>query len=122
MGLQSRLLAGLAVLVLAAIASTGWLSLQLARGRLDASEEDRARALGETVAGLLSATIGQGTLADATVRRRLGEAEASLGLVKGIEEVRIVDAKRVGLNGDTDEDAGDLGGPARRRRLLAARR
>ena len=108
MGLQTRLLAGLAVLVFVAIASTGWLSLQVARGGLDAAEEERARVIGETAAGVMGAAVGRGGLGDAGVRERLRLAEQAItgAAAGGIEEARFVDAQRRTLDGKEDADPG----------------
>jgi signal transduction histidine kinase len=51
--LRWRLLVGLAVLVLVAVASSGWLVLQVARARLAAAQLDGAQALGAQLAALL---------------------------------------------------------------------
>ena len=89
MGLQSRLLAGLSVLVFVAIASTGWLALSVARGKLDAAEEARARAMGESAAGVLGA-MREGFL-DPAGRERVRAAAQALVGVGGIEDVTIED-------------------------------
>ena len=52
MSLRAQLLAGLAVLVLAAVSSTGWLVLRVARGRLEAAEDARAQLTADEIARL----------------------------------------------------------------------
>src|SRR5690349_11136135 len=103
MGLNARLLAGLAVLVFAAIASTGWLALEVARGRLVAVEEDRARAMGEAAASLLGG-LREGFSEPG--RARLGEAAQRLVGVGGVTDVAIIDALHRPLVGDAGGDAG----------------
>src|SRR5438105_2626172 len=111
MGLNARLLAGLSVLVFAAIASTGWLTLEVARGRLLSVEEERARAMGEAAANLLGG-MREGfsqpvpPAGAAPGRARLDEAARGLVGVGGVEEVVIVDALQHPLVGDPGGDAG----------------
>src|SRR5438105_1669276 len=102
MGLNARLLAGLAVLVLLAISSTGWLTLEVARARLVAVEEERARATGEAAAALLGG-LREGFSEPG--RARLSEAARRLVGVGGVEEVAIVDAMQHPLVGQPAGDA-----------------
>ncbi len=60
MSLRWRLLVGLSVLVLAAVASSGWLVLQVARVRLAAAQLDEAQALGGQLATELSKSANDG--------------------------------------------------------------
>jgi signal transduction histidine kinase len=86
MSLRRRLLLGLAVLVLLAVASSGFLVLQVARARLQTAQLDAALALGEQLAAVLSrssqlevaarALVDNGVVADVVIvdeNRRVGE-------------------------------------------------
>ena len=53
MSLRTRLLAGLAALILAAIGSSGWVLLTIARARLAGAEERQARFVGQEALRLL---------------------------------------------------------------------
>ncbi|MGZ3440813.1 MAG: sensor histidine kinase [Polyangia bacterium] len=53
MSLRTRLLAGLAVLVVAAVASAGWIVLAVARTRLQEAEEARAHVVGGQLVALV---------------------------------------------------------------------
>ena len=101
MGLQWRLLAGLAILVFVAIASTGLLTLRVASGRLDSAEEERARVVGESVAGLL----GERDISDAAGHERLERSTRALVGVGGISDVVIIDGAHRVLVGEADSDA-----------------
>jgi signal transduction histidine kinase len=57
MGLRGRLLVGLAVMVVLAVASSGWLVLQVARVRLRGSQEKQGRLLGAEILKVLRASI-----------------------------------------------------------------
>jgi len=112
--LQTRLLAGLSLLVFLAIASTGWLTLEVARGRLEQAEEEQARALGEAVAGVLGGLPGEPGAglqagADQALResaRRVRAAVESLRGVGGVTDVAVVDVLRRPLAGEPGDDGG----------------
>jgi two-component system, NtrC family, sensor kinase len=100
-GLQGRLLAGLAVLVFAAIGSSGWLAVRVASDGLDAAEEARARGLGTAAAGVIARSWGTG---GAGARERLAGAATGLLGLGGITEVAVVDAEGKALFGDPARD------------------
>src|SRR4051794_31174749 len=94
-GLQGRLLAGLALLVVAAIASTGWLTAWVARRQLAVGEEDRTRALVDAVVALVERSVDTAQpLASDGNRARLGEVTRGLDGVGGIRDLLIVDGER----------------------------
>jgi signal transduction histidine kinase len=93
MSLRRRLLLGLALLVLLAVASSGFLVLQVARARLQAAQLDAALAMGEQLAAVLSrssqlevaarALVDNGVVADVVVvdeNRRVGEPRGDAAL------------------------------------------
>jgi signal transduction histidine kinase len=93
--LRTRLLVGLAVLVLVAVASSGWLVLQVARARLEATQLDRAQILGRQLAAVLEERLDErGAFAEAA--RRLE--------VDGAIEVVALDGSGVPLYGDASND------------------
>lgn len=102
-GLQGRLLAGLAALVLAAVASAGWVTLRVARAGVGDAEEEQARKVAEAVAALLGRQRGAGPPDGA--RARMAEAAAGLTGVGGIDEVAAVDAGGRPLVGEPGSDA-----------------
>src|SRR5205814_1882331 len=72
MSLRRRLLWGLSLLVLLAVASSGFLILQVARARLQSAQLDAALALGEQ----LAAVLGRSQRAQlAQAARRVGEGQ-----------------------------------------------
>ncbi len=95
MGLQARLLAGLAVLVFAAIGSAGWLTVRVARAGLEAEEEDRARGMGDAAAALLAQAGDEAQVVAAA------KALAGLG---GLAEVTVVDVNGRALVGAVGND------------------
>lgn len=73
MKLRTRLLSGLALLVLAAVASSGWLILEVAQRELMVAQEVDARSTGERLMHLLAASLGPqaGALDDAESKERI---------------------------------------------------
>src|SRR5262245_29814957 len=100
MSLRWRLLWGLALLVLLAVASSGFLVLQVARARLQAGQLDAALALGEQ----LAAVLGRSPRTQLVV--------AAQALIDGgaVADVVIVDENRRPLVGEPRGDAA-LRGP-----------
>jgi signal transduction histidine kinase len=95
--LRWRLLLGLAVLVLAAVASSGFLILQVARTRLQAAQLDAALALGEQLSAVLSRS-GHDVA-------HLGPASQALVDSGTVADVVIVDANQRPLWGEPRGDA-----------------
>jgi signal transduction histidine kinase len=102
LGLQGRLLAGLAVLVLVAIASAGWLTLRVAAGGLDEAEEARARGMGAAVASL----VGRAYEGGGDGAARAADAARSLLGLGGITEIVVVDAAGRPIVGQPGDDGG----------------
>jgi signal transduction histidine kinase len=105
MNLQTRLLLGLAILVLAAVSSTGWLVLQVARVRLSGAQETDARLVGnhlvETLRDSYDPTL---PLGDERNRRPLAGTAQSMENRGDVREVCIVDAQGTTVYGQGDED------------------
>ena len=97
MGLQARLLAGLAVLVFAAIGSAGWLTVRVARAGLDADDEERARGMGDAAAAMIG-RAGDENAAVAAARALVG-----LG---GVTDVTVIDPSGRSLVGAANGDPG----------------
>src|SRR2546426_1089931 len=100
MSLRWRLLWGLSVLVLLAVASSGFLVLQVARARLQTAQLDAALALGEQLAAVLGRSG----------RAQLGVAAQALVDGGAVADVVIVDENRRPLWGEPRGDAA-LRGP-----------
>ncbi|HZS35414.1 MAG TPA: HAMP domain-containing sensor histidine kinase, partial [Polyangia bacterium] len=105
MSLRTRLLLGLAVLVLSAVASTGWLVLSVARARLAGAQEADARLVAASVAHLLRLSYDpQLPLADARNRASLSSA-ARAAIERGdARELVIVDGRGTPIFGDAHGD------------------
>ena len=89
MTLRARLLSGLGLLVLAAVASSGWLILKVAQRELFVAQEIDARDTGERLMRLLAATMVEGGVAlddpAATARAKLVTSEwIARGVVRDI--------------------------------------
>src|SRR5690242_11101901 len=105
MSLRTRLLAGLAVLVLAAVASSGWVVLTVARVHLEGAQETQARLLGEQALRLLRASYDAGQpLASPSNRARLiGTAQALVD--RGdVRDIAVIDEAGRALVGDAGDD------------------
>ena len=89
MSLRTRLLAGLAVLVFAAVATAGWSVLAVARVKLTEAEDARAGVLGTEIAALVQRACADGCRAGdlAPVARALVDGGA-------VPELVVVDGER----------------------------
>jgi signal transduction histidine kinase len=106
--LRTRLLVGLAVLVLAAVASSGWLVLQVAQARLKEAQDQSAQALGEELLAVLQRSMERELPAD---RAALADAARALVERGALLAVTIVDSARNPIVGDAEAGRdGALGG------------
>jgi two-component system, NtrC family, sensor kinase len=103
--LRAQLLAGLAVLVLAAVSSTGWLVLRVARGRLDAAEDERARVTVDQIARLLRLSYdGARPQGDDAARAALAARAHALVERGDARDLVVVDMHGAPLVGDPRSD------------------
>jgi signal transduction histidine kinase len=120
MSLRTRLLAGLAVLVLAAVASSGWVILAVARTRLEAAQETQARLVGEQALRLLRASFDPTQpLSSPANRSRLAGTAQALVDRGDAREVTVIDEAGQTVLGDDVDDTLKL---ARTGTLFVARR
>src|SRR4051812_31200971 len=92
MSLRTRLLAGLAVLVFAAVATAGWSVLAVARVKLHEAEDARASVIGMQMAALVQRACAQSCRAGdvAEVARTLVDGGATAELVVVDTERRLL--------------------------------
>ena len=121
MSLRTRLLVGLAVLVVAAVLSSGWLLLTVARVRLVGGQERQARVLSEQLLRELRASYDwKLPLSDFANRTRLASAARAMVLRGDVRDVAIVDEDGQPVAGDASGDRAIAG--ARDGALFLARR
>jgi signal transduction histidine kinase len=102
---RTRLLLGLAVLVLTAVASSGWLLLTVARVQLQGAQESQARLLGEQISRELLAGLDEkAPLGDPINRTRLDAAATSLMTRGHAREVVVVDEQGRAIVGAAPDD------------------
>jgi signal transduction histidine kinase len=103
MSLRTRLLAGLAVLVLVAVSSSGWLVLQVARARLADAQETNARLVAEQLLRLVGESYDPSLpLDDARNQAALHGTARALVERADVRELAIVDAQGRALVGEPD--------------------
>ncbi|MSP59657.1 MAG: sensor histidine kinase [Myxococcales bacterium] len=106
-GLQGRLLAGLAVLVFVAIGSAGWLTARVARVELDAAEEERARGMGDAAAALIGRAHDGDGGAEARRARMIAAAGSVVGMA-GVRDVAVLDESGKNVVGAAGDPALEL--------------
>jgi signal transduction histidine kinase len=88
MSLRTRLMVGLAVLVLAAVASAGWSVLRVAYARTAAAQEAEARAVGGQLTALLEqACVAPATVCDGAALQSLGRSLVDRGALAEVVAV-----------------------------------
>lgn len=107
MGLRTRLLVGLAVFIVVAVASSGWVLLTAARVRLETAQETQARLTGEGLARLLRTSYDPALpLGDARNRAQLGATVGALVDRGDASEIVVADAEGRALIGEPGDDWG----------------
>ncbi len=109
-GLRSRLLGGLAVLVIAAVTTSGWMALTIARKEMIVMQDNHALAFGGQVAELIARANPQmEELSGDVTQHAVQRVTSSLLRIHGVLEITVVDHRGIAIVGKSTPDLFLLG-------------